>query len=100
MGLDHVGEDNVGETLFLVAGEQARENGIAVEAGKAPPENARLGIDQRRGAAVADDGEIEAVILHAPIIHSEASDANHARTSAARAKANCAPAIVRPTEIP
>ena len=71
-GVAHIGrldigqvvEHDVGEALLLVAGEQAAEDRIAVEARKAPPHEARAGLDQRGGAAVADDGEIESVIRH------------------------------------
>ncbi len=53
--------DHVAEALLLVAREQARENGIAVEAGKAPPHDARVGVDERRDATVADRGELEGI---------------------------------------
>ena len=65
MVLRHVVEHDVGESLFLPAGHQPAEDRIAVEARIAPPHDPRAWIDQRGGAAVADDREIEPVIDHA-----------------------------------
>ena len=61
--LRHVVEHDVGESLLLVARQQAAEDRIAVEARKAPPHDPRRRIDQRRRAAVADDGKIEPVVV-------------------------------------
>ena len=55
-------EHDVGEALLLVAREQPAEHRIAVEAREAPPHDARQRIDQRGGAAIADDGEIEVLL--------------------------------------
>ncbi len=52
--------DHVAEALLLVAREQAREHRIAIEAGKAPPDDAPVGVDEGGDAPVADRGELEA----------------------------------------
>ena len=52
-------EQDVAEALLLVAGEQAREHRVAVEAREAPPHDAPARVGQRRDAAIADRGEIE-----------------------------------------
>ena len=98
--IGHVVEHDVGESLLLVARQQAAEDRVAVEARKAPPHHARRGIDQRSRAAVADDGKIEPVIDH------EAASASvreicssQRRTSLGRSKQDSTPGTLRPTEI-
>ena len=61
----HVLEHYVGEPFFLLAGHQAAEDWVAIETRIAPPHDPRAWIDQRRGPAVADDGQIESMINHA-----------------------------------
>jgi len=56
--IGHVVEDDVGETLLLVTREQPAEDRVTVEAGIAPPHQARGRIDERSRAPVADDGKI------------------------------------------
>src|SRR6185295_8299253 len=55
-------EQNVGEAFLVVACQQAAKNRFAVEARKAPPHDPRLRIDQRGGAAVADNGKVKALL--------------------------------------
>ena len=52
-------EHDVGEALLLLAGQQAREDGVGIEARKAPPHEAAARIDERRDAAIADQREVE-----------------------------------------
>src|SRR5262249_43674983 len=92
-------ENDVGEALLLVAGEQAREQGVAVVARKAPPDDARVRIDERCRPPVAEDGEIETVIRHeARLWSAGASCSSQARTSAGAAKQPSTPLALRPTE--
>ena len=57
---------DIGKSLLLVAGQQAAQNRIAVEARIAPPHDTRTGFEQRGGAPVSNEGEIESVVGHAP----------------------------------
>ena len=52
-------EHNVGKSFFLVLRQQAAKNGIAVESRNAPPDEPPRGIDERRGATIADHGEVQ-----------------------------------------
>src|SRR5439155_27322947 len=96
--VDHSVEHHVREPLLLVARDQAAEDRVAVEAGIAPPHQARLGVDKRSRAPVADDGEIEPMIGH------EAASASvrdlcssQRRTSAGVSKQKSMPGTSRPT---
>src|SRR5262249_47963072 len=101
VAVHHVVEHDVGKTLFLVAGEQAAEQRGARVARKAPPDDARLRIDERGRPSVADDGEVETEISHeARLSSAGASCSSHARTSAGASKWPARPAISRPTENP
>ena len=62
--LDQLIEDDVGEALLLIAGQQPAKDRIAVITREAPPHDTRCRIEECRRAAVADHGEIESVIAH------------------------------------
>ena len=62
MRRDQPVENDVGEALLLIAGEQPAEHGIAIETREAPPHNAAERIDQRDCAAVSDDGKIKVLL--------------------------------------
>ncbi len=62
--LDLAVEHHVGEAFFLVTGQEPTEHGVAVVARQAPPHDAPARLDQSRGAAVADDGEVERGVGH------------------------------------
>src|SRR6202043_1756534 len=78
---------------------QPAEDRIAVEAGIAPPDEARVRIDQCGRAAVADDGEIKPVICHSAE-PSAAMRSSQARTDSGLSKWPLASAKTRPTEKP
>src|ERR1700722_9757279 len=98
----HLGEaveHHVGESLLLVAGEQPGKQRIAIEARKAPPDDARRGIDERRRAPVADEREVETVVGHwATLSPTGAMRSSQARTRAGVAKWPATPPTARPTE--
>src|SRR5262249_6331012 len=73
-------ENNIGETLLVVAGKQSTEHRIAVVAWHTPPHDPRRRIEQRRGAAVTDDRKIESVICHAAVCPLAASAFRASRT--------------------
>src|ERR1051326_5493113 len=101
MLLDHVVEHDVRESLLLLAGEQPAEDRIAVEARKAPPHDPGGRIDQRGGAAVAEDGEIEPVIRQGVAAASSLEiRSSQLRTSRGLSKQPAAPGNLRPTEKP
>ena len=58
---DRALQHHVAEALLDVAGQQARQDGIGIEAREAPPGDAPDGVHQRSGAAVADDREVEGI---------------------------------------
>ena len=60
-GLARVVQDHVAEALLLLAGQEAREDGIGIKTRKTPPDDAPVGIDEGRHASVADCGELEVV---------------------------------------
>ena len=60
-GLARVVHDHVAEALFLLAGQEAREDGIGIKARKAPPDDAAVGIDEGGHASVADCSELEVI---------------------------------------
>ena len=83
----HVVEHDVGKALLLLAGQQAAENRIAVEARIAPPHEPRGRIDQCGRASVSDDGKIKPVVFHQPTsLRSAAIRASQVRTSSGRSK--------------
>jgi len=59
LGPDLVVQHDVRVALVLVAGEQAREHRISVEARKAPPDDPTVTVDQGSDAPVADDAVFE-----------------------------------------
>ena len=63
LGLGKVGERDLAEAFLLVAGEQAREHRIGIEAGEAPPHDPGIAVDERGGAAVADQRQVEVLVL-------------------------------------
>src|SRR5205085_3669920 len=96
----HLVENDVGEPLLVIAGNEATENRIAVEARIAPPYETCRRIDQRGRAPIADHGKIKSVIGH------EAASAplreirpRQWRTSAGRSKQAATPSTLRPTEM-
>ena len=52
-------QHHVAEPLLDVAGKKARQDGIRIEARKAPPRDAAADVHQRGGSAVADDRKVE-----------------------------------------
>ena len=62
--MHHVVENDVAISLVVIAGQQARKDRIAVETRIAPPNDPAGRVDQRRRVAVAENGEVEAEILH------------------------------------
>jgi hypothetical protein len=52
----HVVEHDIGESLFVLAGQQSAEDWIAVETRVAPPNDPRARIDQCGRPPVTDDG--------------------------------------------
>jgi hypothetical protein len=54
-------DDDVAESFLLLTCEQAREDGVGVEAGKAPPDDAAVGVDEGSHAPVANRGKLEVV---------------------------------------
>ena len=99
--IGHVVEHDVGKSLLLVAREQAAEDRIAVEAGIAPPHQARGRIDERGRAPVADDGKIEPVIRH-DVANASLREicSSQWRTSVGCSKQHWTPGTLRPTEMP
>src|ERR1700720_1377785 len=93
-------EQDVGESLFLLAADQTAEDGITVEARVAPPHQPCLGIEQRRRPPVPDDREIESVIPH-EVANAPALDVSSSqrRTSAGWSKQKSTPATIWPTEM-
>src|SRR5438874_8187083 len=57
-------QNDVRESFFFIAGEQATKNRIAGEARKTPPNQPRTRIDERGSSSVSDDGKVEAMIRH------------------------------------
>src|SRR5262249_41305635 len=57
--LRQVVEHDVGESLFLLAGQQPGEDRVAVEARITPPDDPGTRIDQGSRPPVADDGKIQ-----------------------------------------
>src|ERR1044072_3904806 len=110
MRSDQTVKHDVGEALLLVAGEQAAEHRIAVVAREAPPHDPPERIDQRDGAAVADDGEIEVLLRGGDIdvlanIHRFSWEARtispiQRRTSLGVSNIPAMPCTSRPTEKP
>src|SRR5262245_32728568 len=84
-------EHDVGEPLLLAAGNQPTEHRIAVVARQAPPHDSRGRIDQRRGAAIANDGKIQPVICHAAACPFAASMLRASRTCAGFVKMPASP---------
>src|SRR5262249_4332102 len=94
-------EHDVGKALVLGAGDQAAEDRIAVVARRAPPDDPRLRIDQRRGPPIADPGQVEAEVPHeARLSSAGASCSSQARTAAGVSKQPAVPVTWRPTEKP
>ena len=62
--VDHAVEHHVGESLLLVARDQAAEHRVGVEARIAPPHDPRTGFEEGGGASVADDGKVESKVGH------------------------------------
>ena len=62
--LRQVVEHDVGESFFLLAGQQSGEDRVAVEARIAPPDDPRTRIDQGSRPPVADDGKIQPMVFH------------------------------------
>src|SRR5690606_13721159 len=87
--LDHALEGDLAEALFLVAGEQVAEDRVAVEARRAPPDDAAERIDQRRDAAVADQAQVERLVVGAAKrrVHFDASIKSATRSIAWRTSA-------------
>ena len=103
LGLDQPGQHDVAEPLLLVARQEARKDRIGIEVRKAPPDDARVAVDERRGAAVADQREIEVLLARLPLRSRQApllsaNFASHARTSPGLANTPLAPGRGRPTE--
>ena len=65
-------DDDVAESLLLVARQQAREHRIAVEAREAPPDDARLAVDKCGDATVPDEGKVERLPQRGRVAHAEA----------------------------
>ena len=85
--LDLIGQDDIREPLFLVAGQQPREDRIGVEPRRAPPDDSRVGIDQSRNPAVADEGVIEVPLAaHAVTVSERVICFSHPRTAAGSGK--------------
>ncbi len=61
---DKFGQNDVGEAFFFLSRKQTTEHRIAVEARIAPPDEAGVGIEQCRGAAIADQRKIERLRFH------------------------------------
>ncbi len=62
-GLHHVGQDHVAKPLLLVAGQQTGEDRIGIETREAPPDDPPGRVDQRRDTAIADQRQIERLLL-------------------------------------
>ena len=62
---DRTLHDDVAEALFLVAGQQAREYRIGIEARKAPPQQATLRIPERGRTTIANNGQVERATANA-----------------------------------
>src|SRR6185312_11522664 len=94
-------EHDVGESLVLFAGQQSREDRVAVETRITPPDDPRTRIDQGSRPSIADDGKIQPMVFHptaSPRV--DAIWSNQARTSSGLLKWPSTPATVRPTENP
>jgi hypothetical protein len=63
-----VGQNDVGEALFLVPCQKTGKSGIRIEAGKAPPNDAPAGVDQRRHATIADQSKIKRLLIWRPFL--------------------------------
>src|SRR5690606_8323418 len=71
--------------------EQAVEDGIAVEPGKAGPHDPSSPVDQRSDGAVADDAEIEIAHALPPCLPPAAASARKARTAGGSSRYKSAP---------
>src|SRR5262249_43583617 len=99
--IGHIVEHDIRKSLLVVAGQQTAEDRIAVEAGIAPPDQTRGGIDERGRASVADDGKIKPVVRHG-VANASLREicSSQRRTSAGCPKRASTPGTLRPTEIP
>ena len=99
----HVRHHDVREALLFVAGQQAGKHRIAVKSRKAPPDDARLAIHERRDPTIAYERKVEVLLFglgdcRQPRFLKPANSLSHARTSAGPAKAHTAPARWPATE--
>ena len=99
----HVRHHDVCEAFLFVPGEKAGKHGIAVKTRKAPPDDARLAIHERRHPTIAYQRKVEVLLFglgnrRQPKFLEPANSLSHARTSAGPAKAHTAPARSPATE--
>ena len=103
LGLSKVGKRDLAEAFLFVVGEQAREHRIGIEIGEAPPHDSGVAVDERGGAGVADQRQVEVLVLglqaslHARFLRS-ANSASQSRTARGSGKTPVAPGRRLPTE--
>src|SRR5262249_10976857 len=94
-------EHDVGESLLLIAGKEAGEDGIAVESRVTPPHQPCRGIHERGRAPVADDGKIKPIIGHG-VANASLREicSSQRRTSGGSSTQAAMPGTSRPPEMP
>ena len=97
-----LGEPGEGD-VFFIPGQEARKDRIGIEVGETPPHDAGVAVDQRRGAAIADQRQVE--ILRAGVAlrdHTSSPDAaksaNPSRASPGSTNTPFARGLLRPTK--
>src|SRR5215510_1390263 len=101
LDLDAAVQNDVRESLLLPARQQPAKDRITVEARKAPPHDARGGIDKRSGAPIANHGEVQSVLGHGSLAPTPSTTRySQARTSPGVSNEPARPGSSWPTEKP